>query len=305
MFQDQEKKSIIIFSTIAAVSIGVLTLIWKKWTFAEKSKSIALDPKQKIPFKLTEKHIVSHDTRRFRFALQSPNHVLGLPVGKHMYLSANIDGKLIIRPYTPVSSDDEMGYFDLVIKVYFKDVHPKFPNGGKMSQYLESLEVGDSIDVRGPSGHYTYKGNGLFEVEESRKEKKIMRCKKIGMIAGGTGITPMLQVVKDILKNPSDKTQVFLLFANQTEEDILLREELEEMAKLNSDRFHVWFTLDRPREDWEYSTGFVDEEMITKHLPKANDHSVVLMCGPPLMIKFACIPNLEKLGFKADQYFSF
>jgi len=304
MFQDQEKKTLIIAGTVA-VSVGILTYLWKRWVSGDKLTKIALNPQQKIPFKLIEKHIISHDTRRFRFALQTPEHVLGLPVGKHMYLSAHIDGKLVIRPYTPVTSDDELGYFDLVIKVYFKNVHPKFPEGGKMSQHLESMEIGDTIDVRGPSGHYTYKGQGVFEVEENRKEKKIMRCKKIGMIAGGTGITPMLQVVNDILKHPEDKTEVSLLFANQTEEDILLREEIEEMVEENPGRLHVWYTLDRAQENWSYSSGFVNEEMIKEHLPKSDEHSVILMCGPPPMIKFACIPNLEKLGFKPDQYFSF
>jgi len=304
MFQDQEKKTLIIAGTVA-VSVGILTYLWKRWVSGDKVTKIALNPQQKIPFKLIEKHIISHDTRRFRFALQTPEHVLGLPVGKHMYLSAHIDGKLVIRPYTPVTSDDELGYFDLVIKVYFKNVHPKFPEGGKMSQHLESMEIGDTIDVRGPSGHYTYKGQGVFEVEENRKEKKIMRCKKIGMIAGGTGITPMLQVVNDILKHPEDKTEVSLLFANQTEEDILLREEIEEMVEENTGRLHVWYTLDRAQENWSYSSGFVNEEMIKEHLPKSDEHSVILMCGPPPMIKFACIPNLEKLGFKPDQYFSF
>ena len=38
-------------------------------------------------------------------------------LGKHIYLSAYIDGNLVVRPYTPVSSDDDVGYFDLVIKV--------------------------------------------------------------------------------------------------------------------------------------------------------------------------------------------
>jgi len=304
MFQDQEKRTLIIAGTVA-VSVGILTYLWKRWVSGDKLTKIALNPQQKIPFKLIEKHIISHDTRRFRFALQTPEHVLGLPVGKHMYLSAHIDGKLVIRPYTPVTSDDELGYFDLVIKVYFKNVHPKFPEGGKMSQHLESMEIGDTIDVRGPSGHYTYKGQGVFEVEENRKEKKIMRCKKIGMIAGGTGITPMLQVVNDILKHPEDKTEVSLLFANQTEEDILLREEIEEMVEENPGRLHVWYTLDRAQENWSYSSGFVNEEMIKEHLPKSDEHSVILMCGPPPMIKFACIPNLEKLGFKPDQYFSF
>jgi len=304
MFQDQEKRTLIIAGTVA-VSVGILTYLWKRWVSGDKLTKIALNPQQKIPFKLIEKHIISHDTRRFRFALQTPEHVLGLPVGKHMYLSAHIDGKLVIRPYTPVTSDDELGYFDLVIKVYFKNVHPKFPEGGKMSRHLESMEIGDTIDVRGPSGHYTYKGQGVFEVEENRKEKKIMRCKKIGMIAGGTGITPMLQVVNDILKHPEDKTEVSLLFANQTEEDILLREEIEGMVEENPGRLHVWYTLDRAQENWSYSSGFVNEEMMKEHLPKSDEHSVILMCGPPPMIKFACIPNLEKLGFKPDQYFSF
>ena len=81
-----------------------------------------------------------------------------------------------MRPYTPVTSDDELGYFDLVIKVstiyplflllltivkvYFKDVHPKFPEGGKMSQHLESLNIGSNVEIRGPSGKLTYVGRG-------------------------------------------------------------------------------------------------------------------------------------------------
>ena len=306
MFQDQEKRVTYLIAASVAVSVGLLsTYLWKKWSSESKQKKIALDPKTKTPFTLVEKHIVSHDTRRFRFALQTPEHVLGLPVGKHMYLSAKIDGNLVIRPYTPVTSDDEIGYFDLVIKVYFRDVHPKFPEGGKMSQYLEAMKIGDTIDVRGPSGRYSYKGDGVFEVEESRNEKKIMRCKKIGMIAGGTGITPMLQVISDILKRPDDDTHISLLFANQSEEDILLREELEEIAKENPDQFHLWYTVDRPKDGWSYSSGFVNEEMIKDHLPQSDEHSVILMCGPPPMIKYACVPNLEKLGFKPDQYFSF
>ena len=57
----------------------------------------------------------------------------------------------------------------------------------------------------------------------------------------------MLQIVKAIVKDPSDTTRVSLLFANQTEEDILVREELEEMAEKNK-QFSLWYTLDRPPE---------------------------------------------------------
>ena len=63
------------------------------------------------------KEIITHDTRRFRFELPSDEHSLGLPLGQHIYLSATINGELVIRPYTPTSCDDDKGYFELVIKV--------------------------------------------------------------------------------------------------------------------------------------------------------------------------------------------
>ena len=53
-----------------------------------------------------------------------------------------------------------------LFKVYFKNVHPKYPDGGKMSQYLDTLEIGDTVDIRGPSGKLTYVGRGeLFSFQ--------------------------------------------------------------------------------------------------------------------------------------------
>jgi ferredoxin-NADP reductase len=49
---------------------------------------------------------------------------------------------------------------DLLVKVYFKGIHPKFPEGGKMSQHLESMQIGDAIDVKGSIGEFVYKGRG-------------------------------------------------------------------------------------------------------------------------------------------------
>ena len=57
----------------------------------------------------------------------------------------------------------------------------------------------------------------------------------------------MLQIIKAVLKDSEDKTKVSLLFANQTEEDILVRSELELLAK-NYNNFDLWYTLDRPNE---------------------------------------------------------
>lgn len=67
----------------------------------------------------------------------------------------------------------------------------------------------------------------------------------------------MLQIIKAILKDPEDTTKVSLLFANQTEDDILVRSELEWLAKQN-DHFSLWYTLDRAPEGFNYiSTLFL------------------------------------------------
>ncbi|XP_078423828.1 NADH-cytochrome b5 reductase 3 [Cetorhinus maximus] len=286
---------------------SLFDLILKLLRLKVKSPPITLeDPNIKYPLRLIDKEVVSHDTRRFRFALPSPEHVLGLPIGQHIYLSAKINGELVVRPYTPVSSDDDKGFVELVVKVYFKDVHPKFPAGGKMSQYLDSLRLQDVIDFRGPSGLLIYKGKGQFAIRPDKKsEAKIKTVKQLGMIAGGTGITPMLQLIRAIVKNPDDHTICYLLFANQTEKDILLQSELEEIEAEHPHRVIIWYTLDRAPEGWKYSEGFVNEQMIKEHLPAPADDVLILLCGPPPMIQFACNPSLDSLGYSSDSRFAY
>jgi nitrate reductase (NAD(P)H) len=196
---------------------------------AAATELVALNPREKIAFKLAEKIELSHNVRLFRFALQSPQHRFGLAVGKHVFLYATINGETVMRAYTPTSSDDDLGHFDLVVKVYRANEHPRFPEGGKMSQHLDTLAVGDTIDAKGPVGHFVYNGRGSYT--NNRKQGK---ARGFSMIAGGTGITPCYQVIKAVLKDPEDTTQLSLLYANQTEDDILLREELDELAAKHS-----------------------------------------------------------------------
>lgn len=265
-----------------------------------------VDPNEKYMLPLIEKEEISHDTCKFRFGLPSSEHVLGLPVGQHILLTTHINEDLTIRSYTPVSSDDDKGFVDLVVKVYKSGVHPKFPDGGKMTQYLDAMKIGDKIAFRGPSGKLQYLGNGQISIKKLRKDPpKIYNVKKINMIGGGSGITPMLQLVTEVLKRSDDNTQLALLYANQSEQDILLRDDLDVLAAKHQEQFKVWYTVDKGSDSWKFSVGFVNDEMIKENLFPAADDTITVMCGPPPMINFACLPSLEKLGYDKEMSFAY
>jgi len=63
---------------------------------------------------------------------------------------------MIERKYTPISSVDVKGYVDLLIKVYRPNEHPKFPEGGKLTPWLESLELNKFMQISGPYGKLEY-----------------------------------------------------------------------------------------------------------------------------------------------------
>lgn len=302
----------LVLPVLAAVGtiavIGLAVKLYINWNSDKKKKSpiLLVDPVVKYSLPLMQKDVISHDTRKFRFKLPTSDHVLGLPIGQHVHITAKIGEEVVIRSYTPVSSDDDHGYVDLVIKVYFKNVHPKFPEGGKLSQYLENLKIGETVDFRGPSGRLVYKGQGKFSIKILRKDPPVeYNVKKVVMLAGGTGITPMLQLIRAIIKDPADETQASLLFANQTEKDILLRDELDDIAKNHPNKLKLWYTLDSSGENWPYSTGHINADMIKDHMFPPSSDILVLMCGPPPMINFACNPNLDKLGYDPKLRFAY
>ncbi|KAJ2709562.1 NADH-cytochrome b5 reductase [Coemansia spiralis] len=222
-------------------------------------------------FRLVQKEPVSGNTARYRFALPSAEAVLGLPIGRHIQLMVEADGKEVARSYTPTSTDSDRGYFELVVKTY---------DAGVVSSRLAQLQIGDSVSVRGPRGAFQYQPN---------------MARALGMIAGGTGITPMYQIIQHILANPEDKTHVSVVFANVNEDDILLREQLEKWAA-EHDNLDVHYVLNNPPDGWQGSTGFVTKDIIQKHLPAPAADIKVLICGPPPMVK-AMGAHLTDLGY--------
>ena len=113
------------------------------------------------------------------------------------------------------------------------------------------MKIGQALKVKGPKGAMVYTPNMV---------------RHFGMIAGGTGITPMLQVVKAIIRcrarnGGTDRTEVDLIFANVNKEDILLKEDLDSLAA-EDDKFRVHYVLNNPPEGWTGGVGFVTADMI-------------------------------------------
>uniref|UniRef100_A0A1D1XD31 NADH-cytochrome b5 reductase n=1 Tax=Anthurium amnicola TaxID=1678845 RepID=A0A1D1XD31_9ARAE len=271
-----------LFPIIVAVVGGV----WFKYLYLDKKdnknkkkRESVLNPDKWQDFTLVEKVKISHNVALYRFELPNPDDVLGLPIGQHISIQAEIDDKLVTRSYTPTSSDDDLGHFDLVVKSY--------PTG-TLSKYIGELVVGQQIPVKGPKGQFKYRP-GLVRA--------------FGMIAGGTGITPMLQIIRAITKNPYDKTSISLIFANQTEEDILLKNELDALAA-DHKKFKVYYSLDRPpAEGWIGGSGFVTPEVIKQHCPPPADDIKILLCGPTPMVS-AMTKHCETLGYKKPRAIS-
>ncbi|CAJ0968829.1 unnamed protein product [Ranitomeya imitator] len=269
---------------VALAVVGVTLLLFLIRSLGSQQKKAAvtlLDPN-------TKKSAMT--PRDSGLASPSSEHILGLPIGQHVYLSAKVNGSLVVRAYTPVSSDE----------VYYKKVHPKFPDGGKMSQYLDGLKIGDTVDFRGPNGLLVYKGKGKFAIRPDKKSEPQTKSTKAPGDAGGGG-----QLIRHITQDPNDDTRCSLIFANQTEDDILVRSELESVMKSHPEQFKLFYTLDRPPQGWKHGSGFVTADMIKKHLPPPSDNPLVLMCGPPPMIQFACQDNLTKLGYPEERRFSY
>lgn len=221
-------------------------------------------------YKLVEVHQETHDVKRFKFALDSPKTVLHLPVASCItlrYTAAN--GEEVMRPYTPLDLVDGKGSFELLIKCY--------PNS-KMGSHLFSLKVGDTIDAKGP-----WPSIAIAPSQYNR----------IGMIAGGTGITPMYQVMRNVLSDDTNTTKLSLLFCNKTENDMLLTKDIDTLAKAHPSTFVVHHCLNTPPKRWVGYSGHINMKMIEETMPgpERKADSMILVSGPPGFMKAVCGPK--------------
>lgn len=268
-------------------------------------KHIALRKDRWTAVKLTKRDKISEDTSTYTFQLPNDKKVLGLGTGQHLHAGFHLIDSMLTRQYTPTrptlpvpeqarrdsgyadneNYHDGEGSFDLTVKTYFpSDEQP----GGAMSNILDTIPIGEEVDVKGPDGEIEYHGNGDFTIEG--KERHFDR---ISLVLGGTGVTPGYSIIARIAMTEGDPTQLRVIDANKSRADILMHEQLEEFERRSKGGMKVTNVLSDPDESWEGLRGFVTEDMMREHLFEPDEKAVALMCGPPVMIQKAVLPGLK------------
>ncbi|KIN02456.1 hypothetical protein OIDMADRAFT_102614 [Oidiodendron maius Zn] len=263
----------------------------------ERRRSIFLQPRRWAKAELCNKRTVSHDSRIFTFKLEHDEQKLGLPTGQHLMLQITDPSSTrnhIIRAYTPISQTDQLGTMELLVKIYFKTSKVE---GGKMTTALDNLALGSSVEFKGPVGKFSYLGKGKFSINDKERSVKSFR-----MICGGSGITPIFQVLLAIMQDPQDKTTCVILDGNKSEEDILCKEELDALAATSGSKCSIIHTLSNASSSWTGLRGRISASHLKKYA-SPKDGSLALICGPEAMEKSVGQTLLELGWDKSDIVF--
>ena len=257
-----------------------------------------------VPLTLLEKKKLTEGDRPtylFRFSVskdQDPFPVSSClltraPVGEK---NDNGDRKFVIRPYTPVSHPDSKESVDLAIKIY---------GDGKLTPHMEGMKPGDAMEFKGPIVK--------LKVEEAQQKSGI------GMVAGGTGITPMLQMARELLESKGYQKKISLVYGSLSPDEIMLKDKIDALAA-SYPNFKVTYIVDKvPKgQTWNGGVGYVTKNLLDSTMPSPSDgDSLVLVCGPPGMMKAVSGPKVSPkdqgelsgllldMGFTKQQVFKY
>ncbi|KAJ1979900.1 hypothetical protein H4R35_001339 [Dimargaris xerosporica] len=251
-----------------------------------------LDPHYFRHFTVVDRQPLTHDTVLLRFQDTNP----ASPLGATGILSVDVKDPAmqVKRSFTPIPSAVAGGphsgngppgspaatYFALLVK--------RYPLAS-VASLLHRIPVGGTAELRGPYMQWPYDAN---------------RWSALGMVAGGTGVTPMLQLIHQVLADPHDHTQLSLVLANRTEQDIPLLPQLEALQRQYPEQLSIQLTIDgwsQPDAAERFTTtlplevGCISRGLLQQRLPSANTLHMILVSGPDGMMRTICGERLANM----------
>jgi len=219
-------------------------------------------------YELTVKEIVEETKDAISIVFNHPAEGrIQYKSGQFLTLIAPVQGKDVRRAYSLCTSP----FVDQDLAVTVKRV-----DNGLMSNWLpDNLKAGGKLKVMEPMGQFT--------TEFSKTNKR-----HIIMFAGGSGITPIMSIIKSILSEEPDSI-CSLIYCNRDIDSIIFKTELDKLQTIDEGRLHVIHILDNAPMNWQGYSGLLNHDMLGKLLERIPDWGIdkttYLMCGPEGMMK--------------------
>lgn len=189
--------------------------------------------------------------------------------GQWMYINIRIGGVEKMHHFT-ISSSPTEDFVEFTKKI----------TDSEYSQALDHMKEGDWAKINAPFGSFTYPGEKI----------------KIGALTGGIGITPLRSICRYCVDKKLP-TSIVMLYSNKTEDEIVFKDELEEMQKADPNVVIKHVLTREP--DWKGLKGHVDANMIKEQIPDYKER-IFYICGPPSM-NAAMKKALEGLQIPEDR----
>ena len=197
------------------------------------------------------------------------NEVVAYRPGQFLTILLPVDDKKIRRSYSMSSSP----YTDVSLAITIKRV----PGGYASNLLLDSIKVGDTLEVMEPMGAF-------FPKQSDDQTRQVV------FVGAGSGITPLFSILKSILM-VEPESEVFLIYGSRNEDSIIFKNKLEALQAKYGERFKVVHTLSQPSENWEGEKGRLNKSHLLKiveKLPTLNKaEAEFFLCGPDDMMEEA------------------
>ena len=198
------------------------------------------------------------------------NYLPPFLAGQYIALFLEVGGIRTSRPYSISSQPNQVGYYDITVR--------RVENGLVSNYLLDEVKRGDTLISSGPAGNFYF--NPLIH-------KETIVC-----IAGGSGITPFMSMIREIIECGLDRT-VYLFYGSKTTDDVIFSDEIAHLAR-RFENIHYIPVIEEPTGEYAGACGFITREVLRDMLENIDEKSFFI-CGPQGLYDF-CLPQVEDLG---------
>lgn len=210
----------------------------------------------------------THNVKSFRLAVENP---VEFRAGQFLYVILGSPEDKHLSRYLSISSSPTEGYVEFTKKL----------TNSEFSKRLEQLKIGDKLWVKYPLGDFTLREG----------------YKKVTFLSGGIGITPIRSICKYVYDNKKE-IDIVLIYGNQTQKDVVFKEDFDEMAK-NYPELKVVYVFNEAPSTWQGWRGYITGKVIKAEVPDYIERKFYI-CGPPGMVESSKRLLTEELSVSGE-----